>query len=93
MKTDYFAENVLVSILAVYHALTKPGSLILVLSPSARQSGEFVLKAAEWLGPLKIKVRRDGVNEHSIVFPNGSRMVGLPEESWLTRVRAKIGLS
>ena len=76
--TRQWGKSTVVSILAVYHALTKPKSLILVLSPSARQSGEFVLKAAEWLGPLKIKLRRDGVNEHSIVFPNGSRMVGLP---------------
>src|SRR5687768_7840554 len=31
---------------AVHHAYTKPESLTLVVSPSARQSGEFLRKAA-----------------------------------------------
>ena len=64
----------------------------MVLSPGARQSGEFVLKAAGWLRPLKIKLRRDGVNEHSIVFPNGSRMVGLPGKEKTLRGFSNVSL-
>jgi len=35
---------------AVHLAFTEPGSLTLVVSPSARQSGEFVRKAAGFAG-------------------------------------------
>src|SRR5437016_13539768 len=34
---------------AVHHAQTTPGSLTLVVSPSARQSGEFLRKAEEFV--------------------------------------------
>ena len=63
---------------AVHHAYTQPESLTLVVSPSARQSGEFVRKAEEFVSRMGIKVRGDGTNEISIAFPNQSRIVGLP---------------
>jgi hypothetical protein len=63
---------------AVYQAWTAAGSLTLVVSPSARQSGEFVRKAAEFVRRLKTPVRGDGDNEISIELPNRSRIVGLP---------------
>ena len=47
-------------------------------SPSHRQSGEFVRKAAEMVARLRIPVRGDGDNDVSLAFPNGSRIVGLP---------------
>ncbi len=50
----------------------------MVVSPSARQSGEFVRKAVEFARKLKIKAKGDGDNEISLLFPNGSRIVGLP---------------
>jgi hypothetical protein len=63
---------------AVFCAYTNPGSLVLVASPTSRQSAEFVLKAAKMLRKLKIAPRGDGHNECSLLFPNGSRIVGLP---------------
>ena len=63
---------------AVHRAFTRPGSLVLVASPSERQSAEFLRKAAEMLRMLKIKPRGDGDNAISLLFPNGSRIVGLP---------------
>jgi hypothetical protein len=63
---------------AVFGAFTKPGCLVLVASPTARQSGEFVRKAAEMMRRLKIAPRGDGHNECSLLFPNRSRIVGLP---------------
>ena len=51
---------------------------MLVVSPSARQSGEFVRKAAGFVRRLGIRARGDGDNEISLLFPNGSRIVGLP---------------
>jgi hypothetical protein len=49
-----------------------------VVSPSARQSGEFVRKAMGFTRKLGANPRGDGDNEISIQFPNGSRIVGLP---------------
>ncbi|MEO7651195.1 MAG: terminase family protein [Bryobacteraceae bacterium] len=90
--TRQWGKSTVISIVAAHRALTKPGSLTLVLSPSLRQSGEFVLKAEECLEPLKIKVRRDGVNKHSLLFPNGSRIVGLPGKEKTLRGFSNVSL-
>lgn len=63
---------------AVYQAVGTPDSLIVVLSPSARQSSEFLRKASHFLRKLNIKPRGDGDNEISLLLPNHSRIVGLP---------------
>jgi hypothetical protein len=63
---------------AVHQAYTQNGSLTIVVSPTARQSGEFVRKAARFAARLNIRPRGDGDNEISLVFPNESRIVGLP---------------
>ncbi len=63
---------------AVYLAYSQPNTLILVASPSARQSGEFVRKASLYLRKLCIKTRGDGDNEISLLLPNHSRIVGIP---------------
>jgi hypothetical protein len=63
---------------AVHRAYCWPESLVIVVSPSARQSGEFLRKAAGFVRKLGIQKRGDGDNEISLLFPNGSRIVGLP---------------
>ena len=63
---------------AVHEAYTVEGSLTIVVSPSARQSGEMVRKAAAFLTRLGIKPKGDGNNEISLQLPNGSRIIGLP---------------
>jgi hypothetical protein len=63
---------------AVARAQERAGSLTLVVSPSARQSGEFLRKAATFVRRMGIRPRGDGDNEISLLFPNESRLVGLP---------------
>ncbi|MEO8130450.1 MAG: terminase family protein [Bryobacteraceae bacterium] len=63
---------------AVHRAYTVPGSLVVVLGPSARQSAEFLRKAAGFTRRLGIRPRGDGDNEISLQFPRESRIVGLP---------------
>jgi hypothetical protein len=63
---------------AVHQAYTEAGSLTLVVSPSARQSGEFLRKASAFVRALKAPVKGDGDNEMSLEMPNGARIVGLP---------------
>jgi hypothetical protein len=62
----------------VHRAYTRPEALVLVASPTKRQSGEFVRKAKGMARKLGIAPRGDGDNEISLLFPNGSRIVGLP---------------
>jgi hypothetical protein len=63
---------------AVHQAYHTPESLTLVVSPSGRQSGEFLRKAATFVRKLGIHPKGDGDNEISLELPNGSRIVGLP---------------
>jgi hypothetical protein len=65
---------------AVYEAVHGKESLILVVSPSARQSGEFVRKAEGFARRLGMRAKGDGTNEMSLQFPNRSRIIGLPGE-------------
>jgi hypothetical protein len=77
---------------AVHQACTEAGSLTLVVSPSARQSGEFVRKAEIHARRLGIQPKGDGDNEISILFPNGSRIVGLPGNQATTRGFSAVAL-
>jgi hypothetical protein len=63
---------------AVERALREAGSLVLVASPTERQSGEFLRKAAEFVRRLGMRPKGDGDNAISLLLPNGSRIVGLP---------------
>jgi Terminase large subunit, T4likevirus-type, N-terminal len=76
--TRQWGKSTVTAAKAVHRAYSAPGSLTLVVTPSGRQSGEFLRKAEEFVRRLGIKVRGDGDNEISIAFPNGSRIVGLP---------------
>ena len=63
---------------AIHMAVHVAESLTVVVSPSARQSGELVRKAEVFARRLGVKVKGDGANEISIALPNGSRIIGLP---------------
>ena len=76
--TRQWGKSTVTAAKAVHRAHSVAGGLTLVVTPSARQSAEFLRKAEEFVRRLGIKVRGDGDNEISIVFPNGSRIVGLP---------------
>jgi hypothetical protein len=66
------------AVMAVEPAYTRPGSLVLVATPGDRQSSEFLRKAWDLARKLKMPLGGDGDNETSLLFPNGSRIVGLP---------------
>ena len=76
--TRQWGKSTVTAAMAVREAYTRAGSLTLAVSPTARQSGEFVRKAAAFTARLGIRVKGDGDNEISLAFPNGSRIVGLP---------------
>lgn len=64
---------------AVFTAWHEPGSLLLILSPSLRQSNEIFQKMARFSALLGARPQRDGANPISLVLPNDSRIVGLPD--------------
>ena len=76
--TRQWGKSTVTAAKAVHHACREAESLTLVVSPSGRQTAEFVRKASRFVRRLKFPVRGDGDNETSLLFPNGSRIVGLP---------------
>ena len=63
---------------AIHHAVHVPDSLTVVVSPSGRQSAEFLRKVGRFARKLGQRVKGDGDNELSLELPNQSRIVGLP---------------
>ena len=76
--TRQWGKSTVTATRAVYEAATKPRGLTVVVSPSARQTGEFLRKASGFTRQLGIRPRGDGDNEMSLLFPEGGRIVGLP---------------
>lgn len=76
--TRQWGKSTVCAAKAVHVAYSQPEALVLVASPSARQSAEFVRKAAAFLRKLRIKPRGDGDNEISLLLPNRARIVGIP---------------
>lgn len=73
-----WGKSTVSSILALHQAYFVPKSLVLVVSPTLRQSGELIRKIIGYLPSLGIRRKSDGVNTLSVELPNGSRIVGLP---------------
>ena len=66
------------AILALHTALFRPGSLILMVSPSLRQSLELFRKLSDFADQLTPSPARSEDNKLSAVFENKSRVVALP---------------
>lgn len=73
-----WGKSTVSSIMALHQAYFRPKSLVLVVSPTLRQSGELIRKIIGYLPSLGIRKKGDGVNSLSVELPNGSRIVGLP---------------
>ena len=63
---------------AAHRAFCYPGSLVVCVSPTERQTGELVRKIRGFLSRAGVALRGDGGNRVSLLLPNGSRVVGLP---------------
>ena len=64
--------------LLLYEALFKPRSFSVVLSKAEAQSAELISRVKQFAVDIGVPLRRDGVRKCSLLFPNGSRIVGLP---------------
>lgn len=71
-------KSTITSILALHTALYQSGALVLLLSPSLRQSGELFKKCATVYRDLGRPVPADSETALTLTLENGSRLVSLP---------------
>lgn len=64
--------------LALHGALYRPGSLVLMLSPSLRQSGELFRKVLDLRGALGESIPAEAESALRLELANGSRIISLP---------------
>ncbi len=77
--TRQWGKSSVTALKAVATALGTAGATVIAMSPSGRQSGEFLRKVAEFLLKLGFRnLQSDGVNRMSLELPNGSRVIALP---------------
>jgi hypothetical protein len=80
-----WGKSTVTAVKALYRAVVRPGCLVVVASPSKRQSAEWMRKAKRMAARMGVKPRGDGDNAVSLLLPNGSRIVGLPGVGDTTR--------
>ena len=73
-----WGKTTVVAGMLVYKAWTLPETTYLVCGPATRQAAELIRKARAFVDRLGIKARGDGIHEHAIQFPNGSRIIAIP---------------
>jgi len=71
-------KSTITSVLAVHTALYAAGSLVLLLSPSLRQSGELFKKCLATYKDLGRPVSPESETALTLTLENGSRIVSLP---------------
>lgn len=87
-----WGKSTIAAVMALHRVWTQPGKLVLVASPTERQTREFVRKAKEMLHRAGVRPRGDGDNPVSIALPNGSRIVGLPGSESTVRGFSSVSL-
>jgi hypothetical protein len=90
--TRQWGKSTVTAVKAIHQACAKPGSLVLAAAPSRRQSGEFLNKVEKLMRRGGMAVKGDGYNELSVLFANGSRMVGLPGVAGTVRGFSEVSL-
>jgi hypothetical protein len=90
--TRQWGKSTVTAVKALHRAWTEPEALVVVASPSGRQTAEFVRKTAGLLRRMGVRTRGDGDNEISLLLPNKSRIVGLPGREATVRGFSNPGL-
>src|SRR6516164_8829899 len=74
-------KSTVVAALALHTCLYKPGTLVLVIAPSQRQSRELFIKTMNFLQCLEPPEPREEETKLSLMLSNGSRVVTLPGDN------------
>jgi hypothetical protein len=80
-----WGKSTTTSILAVHEAVFRPDSLILLVSPSLRQSSELFRKISGFIERLPVKPECLEDNRLTLQLENGSRIVTLPSKEATVR--------
>lgn len=78
-------KTTIVSVLALHHALIHPKSLVLIFSPSERQSKEFLKKIQDYYGELDSPGGSLANSASTLELTNRSRIVALPSSKATVR--------
>ncbi len=85
-------KSTTMGVLAAHTALYQPGSLVLLLSPSLRQSQELFRKALDAYHVAAKDVPADAENKLTLELSNGSRIVSLPGKEGTIRGYSGVNL-
>ena len=87
-----WGKSTMAAVKAVHRAMTRPGSLVVVASPTEAQSAEMVMKARGMCRDMNVRVKGDGTGRPSVVLKNGSRILGLPGKAASTRGPSSVSM-
>ena len=85
-------KSTVTALLAVHTAIYEPGALVLLLSPSLRQSQELFKKCLSVYRTLDRPVPREAESALRLELENGSRIVSLPGKETTIRGYSGVGL-
>ena len=85
-------KSVTAAIVALHGAIFRPGSLILLVSPTERQSKELFAKVMDFLKSLEVLPELEEDNKQSLKLANKSRVVSLPGSPTTVRGYSAPGL-
>jgi len=71
-------KSTITAVTAIHDALYTPDSLVLLLSPSLRQSGELFKKVMRLYNAAGRSLPGDAATALQLTLPNGSRVIALP---------------
>jgi hypothetical protein len=71
-------KSTVASFKAVNKALNREGAVVLLVSPTLRQSSELFRKTSEWFRRMSVKPEMPEDNKLSCTLENGSRIISLP---------------
>jgi hypothetical protein len=83
--TRQWGKSTTAAVLALHRALYYPNSLVLLVSPSQRQSSELFRKVVEFMNKLAITPVKLEANQFSLQLENRSRIVALPSNEATVR--------
>jgi hypothetical protein len=92
VATRQGGKSTVAALSALHLCYYTANSLVLIVAPSERQSGETFRKVLEYLRQLPVQASLVKQNEHTIEFQNGSRIVALPSSEETVRGYSAVNL-
>ena len=85
-------KSTVAALFALHQALYYPGSLVLLVSPTLRQSGELFRKVMDWVDRMPLRPAMDEESKLFCTLSNGSRIISLPGSEGTVRGYSAVDL-